>query len=149
MVSIFISFDTVYGSYLKFLDIMKIQKLQNSYLRFIFGRRKHNSVTKCICCISWLNMQEWRKYNFACIIKNKIPLYEKVNFRQFVYYKNLKFKLKLLLLYKNILFKHSFSFVTFSIYIQLLDDLKTTNTSILARLKIFMIAMVLTIIYNL
>ena len=90
--------DSLYGPCLDSIDIRRIQKVQNSCLRFIFGIRKYERISHKLLDLKWLNMANRRKLHAAClfhkIISNKSPsyLYNKISFRTDVHNVNVRFK---------------------------------------------------------
>lgn len=88
--------DVVYGSCLNSIDKKRIQKLQNSCLRLIFGIRKYEHISHTFKTIKWLNMQNRRYLHSAClyftVINYKCPtyLYRKISYRCDVHNLNLR-----------------------------------------------------------
>lgn len=118
--------DSIYGPCLTYVDKQRIQKLQNSCLRFVFGIRKYQRVSFSLKIAKWLNMEDRRFYHsvslYYDIIKNKSPqyLYLKINFRTDVHTLNLRFKgLLTPPLHSTQLYKRSFSY-TISKYFNIL-----------------------------
>ena len=109
--------DIVYGPHLRFIEKQRIQKLQNSCLRLIFGIRKYEHISHFLKLANWINMQDRRFYHsvlfFNTLIKNKSPtyLYSKISFRTDVHTLNLRFRgLLTPPLHSLQLFKRSFSY---------------------------------------
>ena len=69
----------VYGPFLTIREQQKIQRVQNSCVRFIFGLRKYDHISPQFRSLSWLNMLNRRKLQFAVFIKKIMltssPLY--------------------------------------------------------------------------
>lgn len=88
--------DNVYGPCLDSQDTRRIQKVQNSCIRLIYGIRRRNRVSHKLKDLSWLNMYNRRKLHatilYYKIIKNKSPpyLYDKISFRTDVHHLNLR-----------------------------------------------------------
>ena len=88
--------DTVYGPCLDAFDKQRLQKLQNSCLRLIFGIRKYQSVRHCLGILGWLNMENRRRLHSVCLFHNVISfktppyLYNKISFRSDVHHLNLR-----------------------------------------------------------
>ena len=88
--------DNVYGPCLQNFDRGRIQKVQNSCIRFIFGIRRRDRVSHKIKEVLWLNMHNRRKLHFLCfcykMLKFQSPpyLYNKITFRTDVYNLNLR-----------------------------------------------------------
>uniref|UniRef100_A0A1Y1M988 Reverse transcriptase domain-containing protein n=1 Tax=Photinus pyralis TaxID=7054 RepID=A0A1Y1M988_PHOPY len=78
--------DSVYGPCLDRSDTDRIQKIQNSCLRLIFGVKKYERISHKIKEVGWLNMGNRRYLHsatlFHSIITNCTPryLYEKIQF---------------------------------------------------------------------
>ena len=59
--------DVVYGPCLRSLEIRRIQKLQNSCLRLIFGIRKYSRISHTLKLNNWLNMYNRRYLHSATL----------------------------------------------------------------------------------
>uniref|UniRef100_A0A1Y1LAN8 Reverse transcriptase domain-containing protein n=1 Tax=Photinus pyralis TaxID=7054 RepID=A0A1Y1LAN8_PHOPY len=110
--------DQIYGPCLKTTEIHKIQKMQNSCLRLIFGIRKHEHISHKLKEIDWLNMSKRRLLHSASlfhkIISTKMPtyLYEIIKFSS----SSRHYKLITPPLHKTQMFKRSFSYNIASVY---------------------------------
>lgn len=88
----------LYGPSLDVDFANRIQRVQNSCLRFIFGIRKYDHISHKLIDIKWLNMNNRRKLHALClyhkiIIYKKPPyLYEKITFRTDVHNINVRNK---------------------------------------------------------
>lgn len=88
--------DSIYGPCLRKSDSDRLQRLQNSCLRLIFGIRKYDHISHCLGLNGWLCMSDRRILHMACffhnILKNKIPdyLYRKISFRSDVHHVNIR-----------------------------------------------------------
>lgn len=109
--------DAVYGPCLNSVDIFRIQKLQNSCLRLIFGIRKFDRISHTLHTAKWLNMKNRRFLHsaalFSKIIANKMPpyLFNKITYRSDVHNINIRFKGNLTPpMHATEIFKRSFSF---------------------------------------
>lgn len=109
--------DIVYGPAIDSADANRIQKVQNSCLRLIFGVRKRERISHKLKELSWLSMFHRRLLHSACLFYNiicsKCPvyLYRKLKFRTDVHTLNLRFKgLLTPPLHKSTLFRRSFSY---------------------------------------
>lgn len=109
--------DAVYGPCLNSVDIFRIQKLQNSCLRLIFGIRKFERISHTLQTAEWLNMKNRRFLHSAAlyskVITNKIPpyLFNKITYRSDVHNINIRFKGNLTPpMHATEIFKRSFSF---------------------------------------
>lgn len=115
--------DTVYGPCLDAEDTRRIQVLQNSCLRLIFGVKRRQSISHKLIQISWLNMSKRRLLHSAClfhkIINSEIPKYlnKKISHRTDVHNLNIRFKGTLTPpLHRTELFKRSFTYQITKIY---------------------------------
>ena len=109
--------DIVYGPCLRQADSTRIQRLQNSCLRFIHGIRKYDSISHTLKDTNWLNMYNRRYLHsvtlFFKILTLQTPpyLHEKLCFRTDVHNLNLRFKGMLTPPKHSLeLFKRSFSY---------------------------------------
>lgn len=90
--------DVIYGPCLEKIDINRIEKLQKSCLRFIYGIRKYDPISHKLKEAKWLNMENRRKMHslvlFHGVISKKCPPYlvNKIKFRTDVHNLNLRFK---------------------------------------------------------
>lgn len=109
----------------------KIQKIQNSCLRLIYGIRRRERISFKLGEIGWLNMERRRLLHAAClyhkIIINKCPpyLYSRLRFRTDVHSLNLRFRgLLTPPLHRTEFFKRSFSYRVCKVYNAIPDYLK-------------------------
>lgn len=109
--------DVVYGPCLTLCDATRIQRIQNSCIRLIFGLTRSSHVSSKLREINWLNMRERRYLHCAClyykIINYKSPIYlfNKIKFRSDVHVANTRGKHKLQIpQHKTSLFKRSFTY---------------------------------------
>lgn len=90
--------DCIYGPCLDFITKRKIQLVQNSCMRLIFGIKKYQRITYKLKVIPWLNMDTRRYFHTTCIfhriIYNKCPPYllNKIRFRTDVHNINIRHK---------------------------------------------------------
>lgn len=90
--------DAVYGPCIFAEDSRRIQVIQNSCLRLIFGIRRRQHISYKLNETGWLNMSRRRLLHSACLFKkiidNKIPayLYNKITYRTDVHNLNLRHK---------------------------------------------------------
>lgn len=88
--------DIVYGPCLNASERTKIQRVQNSCLRFIYGMSRRAHITPKLQTIGWLSMTNRRQHHLAClcykILKNKTPPYllDRLKFRTDVHNVNLR-----------------------------------------------------------
>lgn len=59
----------VYGPFLNMREQQKIQKVQNSCVRFIFGLRKYDHISQQFRDLSWLSMSSRRELHFAVFVR--------------------------------------------------------------------------------
>lgn len=83
------------------MDANRIQKIQNSCIRLIFGLSRYSHISSKLREINWLNMRERRYLHGAClyykIINYKCPIYlfNKIKLRKDVHLANTRGKYKL------------------------------------------------------
>lgn len=88
--------DTLYHNCLDKQDVYKIQKMQNSCLRFIYGIRRSDRITHKLKTAKWLNMLNRRKLHSICfyhkILESKKPpyLYQKIRYRSDIHNINVR-----------------------------------------------------------
>lgn len=109
--------DCVYGPSLDSADIKRIQLMQNSCLRLIYGIRKFEHISYKLKEIKWLNMANRRKLHSAClyhkIIVGRTPLYlfKKIKFRSDLHSVNIRNKnLITIPFHRTALFERSYSY---------------------------------------
>lgn len=109
--------DVVYGPCLLYSDRQRIQRLQNSCLRFIHGVRRDQHISQYLKTTGWLNMQQRRAFHSAIIffkiLTNKMPeyLFKKVKIRSERHNLNTRFKNNISVPKHNTeRYKHSFSY---------------------------------------
>lgn len=128
--------DSLYGPCLDYNTSVKIQRLQNTCLRFIYGIRKFDRISHKLKEAKWLNMSDRRLFHTVClyqrIIVNKCPtyLYKKISFRTDVHTLNLRFKGLLTPPIRHTeFFKRSFSYtVAYHYNITIPSSLKKVST---------------------
>lgn len=128
--------DTVYGPCLTVSDSERIQRVQNSCLRLIYGIRKYEHISHTLRHVGWLNMKNRRFCHLASlqhsIVLNKSPpyLYQKITFRTDVHHLNLRYKNVLTIpAHKTSLFRRSFKYNIANIYNGLPSVLKSKPLS--------------------
>lgn len=95
----------------------RLQKIQNSCCRFIYGLKRRDHVSKFINDLGWLKLDLLYEY-FLCmmiyrILNTSVPLYlrEKLQFRRNVHHVNVRSSNKLSLMkFNTTLFKRSFTY---------------------------------------
>lgn len=136
--------DSVYGPCIDYADKRRIQVVQNSCLRLIFGIRKGQRISHKLLDVNWLNMQNRRLLHSACvfhkIIVNKVPayLYRKITFRTDVHNLNIRSKGNLTPpLHRTESYKRSFTYQIAHIYNNIPTSIKVKNvTQFKSALKI-------------
>lgn len=123
--------DALYGPCLTKQDRDRVQRVQRSCLRFVFGIRKFDPVIHKLKSCNWLDMENRRKLHSAVlfhgIVFNKTPpyLYNKIKFRADVHTLNLRFRgLLSPPLHKTALFTRSFSYNIYILYNHIPLELK-------------------------
>lgn len=123
--------DTVYGPCLDKLDIIRIEKVQKSCLRFIYGIRKYEHITHKLKDANWLTMQNRRTLHavvlYHNIINNRIPPYlvNKIKYRTDVHTLNLRFRgLISPPAHKTSIFRRCFTYNIYKLYNQVPDEMK-------------------------
>ena len=111
--------DVVYGPCITEKDSKRLQKLQNSCLRLVYGIRRSQRISDKLRENDWLNMKERRQLHAVCqyfgIICKRAPkyLYNKIRFRTDIHNINIRQKGKLTIpipTHSTQLFKRSFSY---------------------------------------
>lgn len=130
----------VYGPLLTNDNAQRIQRVQNSCIRLIYGIRKYDHVSHKLADLKWLNMQNRRRLLTAClyhkIIIQKKPayLYEKIKFRTDVHTLNLRFKGTITPpLHRTSLYEGGFSYNISKVYNALNEDLKNSTVTSFKR----------------
>uniref|UniRef100_A0A1Y1M3U5 Reverse transcriptase domain-containing protein n=1 Tax=Photinus pyralis TaxID=7054 RepID=A0A1Y1M3U5_PHOPY len=123
--------DTVYGPCLDVSDMKRIQRMQNSCLRLIFGVRKHDHISNKLVEVKWLNMANRRLLHAATlyhrIITTKVPpyLYSRIAFSGDAHNVNIRSKNVLRPpRYYTTIFQRSFTYNVFKLYNSLAYELK-------------------------
>lgn len=127
---------SVYNFCLDSLHKNKIQKVQNSCLRFIFGIKKYDHVSHKLREVQWLNMQNRFTLQastlFHSIILNEKPgyLYDKIITRSNIHNVNVRNKNALAApSHKTSQFERSFTYNIYKIYNGLDNSLKSLKVS--------------------
>lgn len=109
--------DYVYGPCLTTRDASRLQKIQNSCLRYIHGIRKYDRISHTLALTHWLNMSNRRKLHanifFFKLLRNNRPSYltAKIRYRTDVHNLNIRRKGMLTIpQHKTTLFERSFSY---------------------------------------
>jgi exonuclease III len=114
----------------------KVQRVQNSCLRLIFGIRKYDHVSHKLSALNWLNMHYRRQLAIATfyykVISEKQPsyLYELIPFRTDVHHLNLRNKGHLVPpRHHTALFQKSFQYQIAKFYNNLSDEFKNLSVT--------------------
>jgi len=138
--------DVVYGPCLDSSDKNRVQRIQNSCIRFIYGVRRWSRVTHLLKPTGWLSMADRRSLHAACafhkIIRTGVPQYlsRRVRYRTDVHNINIR-RRDLLSIPRHRLevYKRSFTYCISSIYNNLPAHLKSLSiTSFKHKLKILL-----------
>ncbi|VEN44264.1 unnamed protein product [Callosobruchus maculatus] len=123
--------DVIYNPCLEINTSDRIQKVQKSCLRFIYGIRKYDKVSHKLKDANWLNMKSRRILHsvvlFHNIISYRRPPYlaKKITFRTDVHNLNLRFRGKISPPpHRTSMFRRSYSYNIYYLYNQLPDYLK-------------------------
>lgn len=128
--------DIVYGPCLDSRDRSRIQKLQNSCLRLVFGLRKFDRISHKLNDLRWLNMLNRRHLHASCmfwrLLITRTPpyLYAKIQFRTDVHTLNLRHRGRLTPPKHNTeFFKRSFSYCVAKLCNDLPSHLRSSSLS--------------------
>jgi len=115
--------DVVYNNCIDAVDKKRIQRVQNSCLRFIWGVRGRERVSHLVRRTGWLNMAERRSFHALCfyhkILTTRTPpyLYNRIRFRTDVHNINIRKKDEITIpKHKLEFFKRSFSYCIAKFY---------------------------------
>ena len=123
--------DVIYNSCILRVDEGRIQRVQNSCLRYIFGIRKFDRISYKLREVGWLNMRARRVFHFGCfmykIIAAREPEYlaSRIEFRTDVRHLNLRFRGLTLPVHRTEHFKSCFTYQMANLYNRLPDQLKS------------------------
>lgn len=109
--------DVVYGPCIDGVDGRRVQRVQNSCLRFIYGIRRRERISHMVERTGWLSMAARREFHSACffykLMLSKSPpyLYNRIQFRTDVHNINIRRKdLLTIPRHRLEIFKRSFSY---------------------------------------
>lgn len=126
----------VYGPCLDRDCSSRIQRVQNSCIRFIYGIRKYEHVSHKLSELLWLNMKDRRNFYSTCIyhkiITTKAPsyLYNKITFRSDVH--NLNVRSKGLLsppMHRTSFYERGFRYCIYKLYNQVSFSAKSFSVA--------------------
>lgn len=136
--------DCVYGPCIDTITSRKIQKVQNSCLRFIYSIRRRNHVSHKLVSANWLNMYNRRLVHASClyfkIILLKCPPYllHKIRYRTDVHNINLRSRGNVTIpKHRTQLFKRSFSYQIALVYNRYIDMYVTCRSIISFKKNLF------------
>lgn len=123
--------DVVYGPFLNVYEKTRLQRIQNTCIRLIFGLRKYDHISLKFRELNWLNMQQRRDLHICCLIhkilKVESPAYllNKIKFRTDIHNVNVRQKdLLTIPTHKTSLFQCSFSYCAPKYYNKIPNELK-------------------------
>lgn len=109
--------DVVYGPALSVKDSRRLQLVQNSCIRLVYGLRRSEHISGYMRNLGWLNIAQRRTLHMYCfyhrVIKSKTPqyLYQKIKFRTDIHHINLRHKHQMTIpQHSTALFQSSFSY---------------------------------------
>nr|CAH7727550.1 unnamed protein product [Callosobruchus chinensis] len=124
----------VYGPCIDQDTLSRLQRVQNSCIRFIFGIRKYEHVSHKLKELKWLGMKDRLIVNALCLFhkiltfKTPLYLYNKISFNSSIHNVNTRNKNLLLApCHKMTLFERGFSFNIYRLYNSVPDLFKTFN----------------------
>lgn len=124
----------LYSQALNTHEVYRIQKVQNTCLRYIFNLRKFDHVSHKLRELEWLSMKNRHRlgtlslYHFIITTQEPTYLFEKIQLRENAHSVNIRAKDTLTIPYhKTSLFEGSFSYCIAKLYNELPSNLKTLN----------------------
>lgn len=136
--------DSLYGSYISAYNARRLQKIQNSCLRLIFGIRRRQHISHKLGDVKWLNMRNRRLLHSATLFHNIIStgkppyLYRRIRFRTDVHHVNIRYKGTLTPpLHRLEHFKRSFSYQITNVYNNLPTHVKLAPSIFLFKRRLF------------
>lgn len=135
--------DVVYSNFLDAIEKRRIQRVQNSCCRFIFGLRRYDHISHIFSGLNWLNMQHRRRLHFLVfihrILLTSAPsyLFCRLNARSTVHNRTIRFgHLYHIQRYSTAIFQNSFTYCSAKLYNALPSRLKSLSvTSFKINLK--------------
>lgn len=122
----------IYFPCLDKLTQIRIQKIQNSCCRFVYGLKKYDHVSSKLNLLGWLKINNAFKYHLSVFVHNILltnsPPYlrDKFSFRHNIYGNNLRYANKLSLpKYHSTIFRRSFVYNAVTVYNSLADNIKS------------------------
>lgn len=139
--------DIVYGPCLDVTSSKKLQTLQNSCVRFIWGLNRRDHCSEYINQMEWLRMANRRDLHLACmihkVVSNQTPVYlfEKLRFRYMDHNRNTRNNYLLSIpQHRSGIFERSFSYISAKLYNSIPSEIKAKGIhSFKYSLKIFLL----------
>lgn len=138
--------DVVFGPFLSAYESTRLQRIENTCIRLIFGLRKFDHISSKFRDLNWLNMQQTRDLHICCLIHKIIrvesPTYlvNKIKFRADIHHVNIRHKHLLTTpSHKTSLFQRSFSYYASKYYNKIPPELKElTLNNFKKKLKVML-----------
>lgn len=134
ILSMFNYCDVVYGPCLDLKISSRIQQIQNACVRFIFGLKRRDHVTRYLSEIGWLKMHNRRYVHMACFVHNLINiqypeyLFSKLVPRYNVHQRELRNSEQFTIpRHSTAMFQRSFSYQAVTIYNSLSNNIKNLS----------------------
>lgn len=134
--------DEVYGPCIDKFVSLKIQKIQNACIRFIYGLRKYDHISRKLYDTGWLNMRNRRYLHLACLVykvlHSEIPhyLFRKLIRRFTIHAINTRFKQRLHVpKFNTSTFKQSFTYNAFKIFNEFIMSFTLDTNANLSKFK--------------
>lgn len=140
--------DVVYMSCLDRITANRLQKVQNSCVRFITGINRREHVSNRIKELSWLKVKDRFTLHYACLVHSVIThqqpqyLYNKLSQNLNIHNLNTRFNYKLRIPpHRTAVFQRSFSYTGVSVYNHVPDNIKHLSMpSFKNKLKKYLLA---------
>lgn len=127
----------VYGPSITADTVRRVQRVQNSCLRLVYGVRKFDHISHKLKESNWLSMQNRRTLQAAClyhkIITERRPPYlmQKISFRTDIHNLNLRYKGAITPpLHRTSLFESGFSYQISKVYNHIPLDIKNSSVKV-------------------
>lgn len=128
--------DVVYGPCLDVVTSMRIQRVQNSCIRLIYGLKRRDHVSPKLKELGWLNMADRRLLHAAVffhgIVSTRCPpyLYNKIRYRSDIHNLNIRRKSLITIpVHRTSLFERSFKYNIAKIYNSVPVEVKVSNVN--------------------
>lgn len=124
----------VFGTYLNKIEVSRLQRIQNSCCRFIYGLRKYDHISAKIHSLHWLNVSNCIKMHIMFfthkVLCSTTPryIYQKFVKRNQLHSVNIRhFQLFTLPKFRTALFKKCYTYNAITMYNELPDSLKSAS----------------------